>query len=40
MGCFVPGLPAFDREFKCFDFFTVLELDELAPKIRQKMLGI
>jgi putative hemolysin len=39
IGCFIPGPPAFDREFKCIDFLTILESRDLDPKIRQKMLG-
>ncbi len=39
MGCVVSGPPAFDREFKCIDFLTVLELKNLDPVIRQKIIG-
>jgi putative hemolysin len=37
IGCFTPGLPAFDHEFKCIDFLTVLDVNELDPKVRRKM---
>jgi putative hemolysin len=40
IGCFVPGPPAFDREFKCIDFLTVLDVKELDPKVRKKMMGL
>lgn len=39
IGCYVPGPPAFDHEFKCIDFLTILEVEDLNPRIRQKMLG-
>lgn len=39
IGCFTPGIPAFDREFKCIDFLTILDVNELSPRVRKKMLG-
>lgn len=39
IGCFAPGAPAFDREFKCIDFLTILDVNELSPQIRKKMMG-
>lgn len=39
IGCFVPGPPALDREFRCFDFLTVLDLNKLDDRLRQKLLG-
>jgi putative hemolysin len=39
IGCYAAGLPAFDREFKCIDFLTILESDELNPRMRQRMMG-
>ncbi len=40
IGCFTPGPPAFDREFKCIDFLTILKVDELDHQFRQKMFGV
>lgn len=40
IGCFTPGPPAFDKEFKCIDFLTILNVDELSPQFRQKMFGV
>ena len=40
IGCFVPCAPAFDSDFKCIDFLTVLKVKNLDAKIRQKMLGL
>lgn len=40
IGCYVPGVPAIDRDFKCIDFLTILKSDELNEKLRQKMFGI
>lgn len=37
IGCFTPGPPAFDHEFKCIDFLTVLEIDQLDMRLRQKI---
>lgn len=37
IGCYVPGPPAFDREFKCIDFLTILEIHELHPRILEKV---
>jgi putative hemolysin len=39
IGCFAPGPPAFDWEFKCIDFLTILDVSELSPQIRRKLLG-
>ena len=39
IGCFTSGPPAFDRDFKCIDFLTILESRDLNPKLRQKMMG-
>ncbi len=39
IGCFVPCTPAFDPEFRCFDFLTVLDLENLDAKLKQKMFG-
>lgn len=38
IGCYISGPPAFDREFKCIDFFTILEIEELHPRIIQKLM--
>lgn len=40
IGCFVPCAPAFDYDFKCVDFLTVLNLSELDFKLRQRMFGV
>jgi putative hemolysin len=40
IGCFIPGPPAFDRDFRCLDFLTVLEQDQLNASIRRKMLAM
>jgi putative hemolysin len=37
IGCYTPGAPAFDHDFKCIDFLTVLESDQLSSRVRQKM---
>jgi putative hemolysin len=39
IGCYASGSPAIDREFKCIDFLTVLEMKTLDPKVRRKMFG-
>jgi putative hemolysin len=39
IGCSVAGPPAFDREFKCIDFLTILEVKNLSPRVRQRMFG-
>ncbi len=39
IGCYAPGAPAFDYDFKCIDFLTILDVNELDPKVRRKMLG-
>ncbi len=39
IGCYVPGPPAFDHEFKCIDFLTILESHQLDSKLKQKMFG-
>jgi putative hemolysin len=40
MGCYVPGPPAFDKAFKCIDFLTVLESDDLNARVRRKVIGL
>lgn len=39
IGCFVPTKPAFDKEFKCIDFLTVLNISELDPQVKKKLFG-
>jgi putative hemolysin len=39
IGCYTPGPPAYDREFKCIDFLTILDSEQLNSKVRQKMMG-
>ena len=39
IGCEVAGPPAFDYEFNCIDFLTYLDVKNLAPRLRQKILG-
>jgi putative hemolysin len=39
IGCFTPCAPAFDRDFKCIDFLTILDVNKLSPLVRRKMLG-
>ena len=39
IGCFVPTAPAFDRDFKCIDFLTVLNMSELQATVRKKLFG-
>ncbi len=39
IGCYVAASPAFDKDFKCIDFLTVLETSKLDPKVRMKMMG-
>ncbi len=39
IGCFTPGSPAFDQDFKCIDFLTILDVKQLSPQIRRKMMG-
>lgn len=39
IGCFVPTTPAFDKEFKCIDFLTVLNIADLDPLIKKKLFG-
>jgi len=38
LGARICGPPALDREFKTIDFLTLLDLDELSPSIRKRML--
>jgi putative hemolysin len=38
IGCKIAGIPAFDREFKCIDFLTILETNDLNPKLQAKYL--
>jgi putative hemolysin len=40
IGCYVVGPPAFDKAFKCIDFLTVLESEELDARVRRKMVGL
>ena len=40
IGCYVPGPPAFDSKFRCIDFLTVLESDELDSRVRRKLLDV
>ena len=40
IGCFVPCPPAFDAEFKCIDFLTVLNKDELSPRLQRKLMMV
>lgn len=37
IGCYTPGVPAFDADFKCIDFLTILEVADLDDKVRRKM---
>ena len=39
IGCYVPCAPAFDRDFKCIDFLTVLRVDQLNPQLKKKLFG-
>lgn len=39
IGCFVPTKPAFDKEFKCIDFLTVLNISELDQQLKKKLFG-
>lgn len=39
IGCFVPTKPAFDSDFKCIDFLTVLHISELDPQVKKKLFG-
>jgi putative hemolysin len=39
IGCYVPSIPAFDKEFKCIDFLTVLQIVEIDPSIKKKLFG-
>jgi len=40
LGAKVCGPPAFDREFKIIDFLTLIDLNSLAPAIRNRLLEI
>jgi putative hemolysin len=40
IGCYVASPPAFDKSFKCIDFLTVLESDELNARVKRKMVGL
>lgn len=35
-GAKVAGLPAFDEEFGCFDFLTILDLNEINPSFKRR----
>jgi putative hemolysin len=39
MGCFSPGAPAFDSDFKCIDFLTILDMNNLSLQMQRKMMG-
>ncbi len=39
IGARICGPPAIDREFKTIDFLTLLDLEQLHPKIRARFLG-
>jgi putative hemolysin len=39
LGARVHGAPAWDREFRCTDFFTVLELREMDPRYYARFFG-
>lgn len=36
-GAFLGGAPAYDKDFKCIDFLTILFLDDLHPKLRNNL---
>jgi putative hemolysin len=40
LGAWICGQPAIDREFKTIDFLTLLDLNNLSPAIRSRLLGI
>lgn len=40
MGCRIAGPPAFDHDLKCIDFLTILDLEELSPRVRRRMFGV
>jgi putative hemolysin len=40
LGAKICGPPAFDREFKIIDFLTLIDLNSLAPAIRNRLLEI
>jgi putative hemolysin len=40
LGAKICGPPAFDREFKTIDFLTLIDLNSLAPAIRNRLLEI
>lgn len=35
-GAKIAGLPAFDEEFGCFDFLTILDLNEISPSFKRR----
>lgn len=39
IGCFIPTKPAFDKDFKCIDFLTVLNISELDAQVKKKLFG-
>lgn len=39
LGARVHGAPAHDRDFRCTDFFTVLELNEMDPRYYARFFG-
>jgi len=38
LGAFICGPPALDREFKTIDFLTLMDLDNLSPAVRNRLL--
>jgi putative hemolysin len=38
LGAWICGEPALDREFKTIDFLTLLDLNNLSPAIRSRLL--
>ena len=39
LGARVCSFPAVDRAFKVVDFFVVLDLEDVPPRVRQRFLG-
>lgn len=37
-GAFLGGEPAYDKDFKCIDFLTILSMDNLHPKLRSNLV--
>jgi putative hemolysin len=40
LGAKICGPPAIDREFKTIDFLTLMDLNEMHPRVRSRLLGI